>query len=209
MKRVFQFSILILALVCFFNADAYGQKKKKKGTKTDQYFDESGGFSHKLWYGSGFNFGFSGGTNIYGRQESYFAVGISPMVGYKIFDKFSAGPRASIQYTSIRSDLGGGQVSKVKPFAWSIGAFARYKIIPIIFAHVEYGYEDEPVGYSVSGNDITVIRQQRGSFYVGAGYSSSSGGPWGYEISILYDVNAPENSIQHPIDYRIGITYNF
>ena len=56
MKKIIQLSLLIGALMLCFNIESsaqygYGKKKKKKKTvKNDEYFDESGGFAHKLWY---------------------------------------------------------------------------------------------------------------------------------------------------------------
>jgi len=129
------------------------------------------------------------------------------MVGYKIFEQFSVGPRASLLYYSYRAELGGGKIGKANPLIWSAGAFARFKVIQAIFLHAEYEYKNDAF-FSISGNEINVLREGVNNFYVGGGYNSSNG-VWGYEISILYNVNAPENSIQQPFDYRIGFTYNF
>ena len=124
MKRILQLSFMIVTLLLCFNVDSYAQygygkkkKKKKKVEKNDEYFDESGGLGHKLWYGGGFNLGFSGNS-----FQSLFQIGISPMVGYKITEEFSVGPRASVQYNYFRVN-DGGQVLRASPITWAAGAF--------------------------------------------------------------------------------------
>ncbi|GJM34086.1 MAG: hypothetical protein DHS20C18_30870 [Saprospiraceae bacterium] len=196
-----------MALMLVSNSDLFAQqrgKKKKKSSKTDEYFDDSGGFAHRLWYGGGISLGFSGGTG-----ESVFQFGLSPMVGYKITENFSVGPRVSAIYTNYRIQISNDQVAKADPLSWGVGAFARYKIIPIIFAHVEYGIEDEALFTNIVGNEIVVARRTRSNMFLGLGYSSNSGGPWGFEISILYNALLPDNSVESPFDLRTGFTYNF
>ena len=90
MKKFFLLSLLALLFVSMMTNDAHAQRqgKKKKSSKTDEYFDESG-FVNKLWYGGGLNLGYSGGNN-----QSFFAFGLSPMVGYKVWDDIiSIGPK--------------------------------------------------------------------------------------------------------------------
>jgi len=100
MKRILQLSFMIVTLLLCFNVDSYAQygygkkkKKKKKVEKNDEYFDESGGLGHKLWYGGGFNLRVS--CNCFQRL---FQIGIFPLVGYKNTEEFSVCPRASVQY---------------------------------------------------------------------------------------------------------------
>lgn len=212
MKRIIQLSVLVFTLLLCFNVDSYAQygygkkKKKKKKTKTeknDEYFDESGGFAHKLWYGGGFNLGFSGNS-----FQSLFQLGISPMVGYKITEAFSIGPRASVQYNYFRIN-DGGRVLKASPITWSAGAFTRYKVLQNFFAHGEIAYQNELVSFNTSGNELIPIRRTRTSYFLGAGYNSGNG-ILGYEIYLLYNLNLPANLINtSPIDFRIGFTYNF
>ncbi len=208
MKRIFQFSLLIMALLFCVSNDLHAQRgKKKKSSKTDEYFDDRGGFAHRLWYGGGVSLGFSGGT-----FESLFQFGLSPMVGYKITDKFSVGPRVSAIYTNYRFQISNNQVAKADPVSWGVGAFARYRVIPIIFAHVEYGVENEALFTNINAqtNEIEVARRTRSNMFLGLGYTSAnSGSPWGFEISILYNALLPENSVESPFDLRTGITYNF
>ncbi len=206
MKKLIQLSLMLLVLLLAFPDDANAQRsKKKKKSTTDQYFDESGSLKTKLWYGGGFTLGYSGGT-----FESLFQIGLSPMVGYKITDKFSAGPRFSFIYTNYRVQWGNG-VLTANPITWDAGVFARYKIIPIIFAQVEYQFENDIQGFNVNaGNELEAIRRQRNNFLAGLGYNSSGGtAGFGYEILLLYNTTLPANVLESPFVIRIGFTYNF
>ncbi len=212
MKKYFLLGLLALFLTAAFTHGASAQtKKKKKPSKTDQYFDDSG-FTNKLWYGGNFTLGFSGGNN-----QSYFAFGLTPMVGYKLIDDIvSVGPRAGFEYNNIRiQQYNGGPVYKVSPLSYSVGAFARVKPFQNFFGHFEYEYKNtdstdpnrdgyieiDPNGKIVTG------RVPYNNVYVGIGYTS--GGLWGYEILLLYNVNQPTYTVDSPFDIRFGITYKF
>lgn len=197
MKNLLQISFIALALLFAFNTDMYGQRKKK--TKTDEYFDESGSLKQRLWYGGGFVLGFSGNSFI-----NQFTIGVSPMVGYKIFEPFSVGPKASIQYSIISAE----GTESAHPISWSVGLFSRYKIIPAVFAHVEFELENAADAF-LTNNGIEIDRRQNNNFFIGAGYNSNDGGLLGFEIVLLYNVTAPENTLELPIDLRFGVNYNF
>jgi len=192
----------LLALTLSLSTEAFGQRRGGQNDDIDEYFDESGGFAHRLWYGGGFIFGFNGGT-----FESLFQVGISPMVGYKLDNNFSVGPRFSVIYTHYRAQLLNGEVETANPISYSVAGFARYKVFRSIFAHAEYELENEGrVNNTVL--PFEVDRVQRNNVYVGAGYNSSAG-LIGYEILALYNVNLPENTFESPFSFRFGITYKF
>ena len=77
MKKIMFFSLLALLLTALCTNDAMAQKKgkKKKSSKTDEYFDDSG-FANKLWYGGNFALNFAGQGEI-----NQFIFGLTPMVG--------------------------------------------------------------------------------------------------------------------------------
>ncbi len=193
--RIFTLLLLFTFVIGVMTADA--QRTRKKKDSTEEYFDESGGFAHRLWYGGGFNlnFGNGGGANT-------MILGISPMVGYKINDIISVGPRVSFDYYEIFIDG-----SNPRYAFWGIGPFARGKFSEAIFAHVEYQIQ------GVSGlNDASDLFQatvdNRENFFLGAGYQSSGGGLLGYEIMALYNF-LDDNEFNVPISFRFGLNYNF
>jgi len=210
MKKLFLFSFLTLFFAAGFSLDADAQnrkKKKKKSSKTDQYFDE-GGFVNNLWYGGNFVLGFAGQG-----ESSQFSIGVTPMVGYKLVDDIiSAGPRIGVIYTRLKGRGTDGGIYSVNLPSYSAGAFARVKPLPNFFAHLEYEYESTKRYGTIGGlllienGEVFTANENRNNFYIGGGYNS--GGLLGYEIMILYNVNEPENTIDLPIDFRVGLPIN-
>ncbi len=225
------FKVLPLVLVLLFavqlDADAqyYGKKKKKKKkpAKTEQSTSKipsrsnstaNWAFKDRLWYGTGFNLGFSGANGF-----SVFRLALSPMVGYKIIEPLSVGPRIGLSYSYIKGLGTDNLVKKVQPISFEYGVFARYKILPIIFAHVEYTRQNEeiPLGAGSriavdpqTGNPET-LRNQTNDVNIGLGYNS--GGDLSYEIMLLYDAIDDDdvftNAPAVPFSIRVGFNYKF
>jgi hypothetical protein len=223
MTKILKFSfLLVIFSLCFAIADVdaqnYGKKKKKKKKKpaktekTDDYFDDSGNFASKLWYGGGFNLGFSG-DNI----TSAFIAGVSPMVGYKIVDQLSVGPIIGVQYNYLKGISTDGQIRKGDAVSWSAGVFARYKFLRTLFIHTEYGIENnEYVFFSgpymvidPNTGKVATTRQQQNNFYGGLGYNSG-GDLLAFEMYVLYNFIAPDiETVNLPFTFRFGVTYKF
>ncbi len=206
MKKSFLLGLAVLFLVSVFSVDSYAQKRKKRQSETDAYFDESGSIKHRLWFGGGANLNFSGAG-----QVQAFNFGISPMLGYKALpnnDNFSIGPRVALQYTYLKFQSG-GQSYVSQPLSYSLGAFARYKVLPIIFAHAEFEYENEAfaTGNIGANNSLIVEREARNNAFLGLGYNS--GGLIAYEIYVLYNLLEDRSSQNLPFDIRFGFTYKF
>ena len=207
MERIIRFSLLLCLFSLFVSIPSYAQKKKRKKAN-EEYFDESGGFKHRLWYGGSLGLNFT---------NSYFNVGISPMVGYKVNNWFSAGPRFKIDYTSRKLFNRAGQAFNLRTTSWGVGVFTRAKVITNAFAHIEFEYENRNLadldanGFvkleSPNSKNVKTVREQRSNFYLGAGYSS--GEVLSYEILLLYNVLEKNDSAQLPWDLRFGFTYNF
>ncbi|MEY3367813.1 MAG: hypothetical protein RI973_968 [Bacteroidota bacterium] len=220
MKKIFLFSLLSLICCLAFQNDAHAQKrgKKKKSSKTDEYFDDSG-FVNKLWYGGGLSLpSFAGG-----RDYNVFTIGVAPMVGYKVVgDILSVGPRVSLDYLYLKGyaiNENNGQVvgpRKLNSMSYSFGAFARAKVFRAIFAHAEFENQhtrEVPIAFNLPlydpvNDEIITNKVVRNNMYLGAGYNSSSG-LIGWEIMLLYNVNAPENTIDLPFTLRMGLNYKF
>ncbi len=198
MKNVIRLSLLSALLWMALPEAALAQR----GDNVDKYFNESEGFTHRLWYGGGLTLGFNGNS-----FSSLFQIGISPLVGYKITNEFSIGPRFSLLYNHYRNNTT-GQTASANLFYYGIGAFTRYKIIRNFFIHLEYGADNIEVIDGIIGDDVATSRIIQSNAYVGAGYNDGNG-VWGYDIYVLYNVLLPESSIQNPIDFRFGLTYNF
>ena len=160
-------------------------------------------FKERLWYGGGITgLGFSSSFNI-----SLLQAGVSPMAGYKITERWSVGPRASLIWSYYRARRFDETVASAGPISWSVAGFTRFRIIPQIFAQLEYEYQKEAYG-TFDGNDILIQRWDRDNYYIGGGYHDSAG-LWGYEIVLLYNMNPNILVNQNPLDIRIGVTYKF
>lgn len=187
------------------------KKATKTKTETDDYFDESGGFKHRLWYGGGFNINF-GGTS----EFSMFQFGLTPMVGYKIVGELSAGIRAGFDYRYLKGNTNYNTVNSFNVVNYSLGVFARYKA-GNFFGHVEY-MNDWLKDMYVDGNNRIVLDRDQNllvdkrnvqSPAFGVGYTS--GGVFGYEILMLYNsrIANDNTTLEIPFTFRVGFNYKF
>jgi len=218
-----QFRSLFL-LLCFSlifaigSADAqyYGKKKKKKKKKpTTEKAKESKDldawlFKDRLWYGGGFNLGFNGNQNF-----SFFQFGLSPMVGYKIIEQWSVGPRLGFNYSYIKGTGTDFRQAVVQPFDFEVGAFTRFKVLPIIFTHLEYSIANNEQVF-VSQNGLIAVdtdgvpiteRETLGNLYFGLGYTSDA--ELGYELLVLFNFLEDRASNQLPFSIRAGFNFRF
>ena len=197
--------LLLSFLVAIPEADAQRKRKRKKRRDKDKQ-EQVVPFHERLWYGGGFGLGFGGD-----QFSSIFQMGISPMVGYKVTNKLSFGPRVDIQYTTGRID-GGTEIFRLNAVNYGAGVFGRYKFLETFFLHTEFGFLDYVQNIAApdpGDRNVKVFRAQESQAFVGLGYNSSAGGVWGTEFSLLYNLLAPDDQLALPIDFRFGITYKF
>ncbi|GEM_PF-628682 len=168
-------------------------------------------FTDQLWYGGNVNLGFQG-SNLY----NVFFFGLSPMVGYKVNEDFSVGPRVEIFYTYYKAYVWSENRNlSAHPISFSYGVFARHKLFRQVFAHAEFHRE----------RATFPLRNQFGDFFsdngklatgtlnfdnllIGLGYFSRWS-KWGSEISLLYNLLDDDQTLALPITIRVGINYNF
>jgi hypothetical protein len=152
----------------------------------------------KLWFGGSVNFFWANQRNF-----SQLLVGIAPMVGYKVTDKLSFGPRIEVQYTSYKFQTGSGDQTANNLNFGGFG-FGRYKIFRRFFIHVESGFTTQPYLTTDSSGNLDIIRELRQPVLAGLGYTEGGG-----EIYLLYDFNDPDETSRFPFQYRFGFNYNF
>jgi hypothetical protein len=197
-------SILILFLgVAFFagsiNAQNLKVNKGKKATAKQKTV-----FKDRLWYGG------SMVLNYYNQNYySAFTLGVTPMVGYKVFGEFSVGPRLGLTFTNYRENLG-SKVDKLALFETSEGIFARYKFLKVVFAHAEFNLTQSqyPSNQLSPTGGLQKISINSQNAYAGLGYNSGMG-DFGSEIYILYNFLADDNIVTQPFEIRFGLTYKF
>ena len=167
--------------------------------QTEQRVESSQRIMDKLWFG--------GSVNLFWvnqRSFSQFLFGIAPMVGYKVTDNLSFGPRVEIQYTSYKIQTGVSGSETLNNFNFGGFGFGRYKFFRKFFIHVETGITTQPFIRTNPVGNPEFVRELRQPVLAGLGYSEGGG-----EIYILYDFNDPQRSTRFPIQYRFGFNYNF
>ena len=197
--------ILVLLLATVFGQEAFAQSRSKSKSKKKEKQEIP--LKEKLWYGGGFGLGYGFSSLNPSINGNLFSVGISPMAGYKLFRFWSAGPRVSYTYLHGRYEYS-TDILKLNVHNFGIGAFTRLKFLGVLFSHFEYmsSWEDELIGITPQYT-IETKKVRRDQLNLGLGYNA--GGILSYEFYILYDVLAPKNSINIPIEYRVGFTFNF
>lgn len=161
-----------------------------------------GEFGSQLWWGTGAQLGFSASNNT-----SFFQIGLSPIVGYKINDILSVGPRGSIAYNAYKVEFFGGGEQKEKYVTWSAGAFARAKVIFPFFVHAEYSLVNEREVNQLTGELQPLTRAIP---FLGGGISQGGGiGAAGYEILVLFRLSGNDRINDSPFEFRTGFNFNF
>ncbi len=190
MRRALQI-IFAGMLVFSINSTAYSQRSNKKDND----------FKQNLWYGGSIGLGFQSFAS-----QSTFLFALFPMLGYKINETFSFGPRVGASYRHIRTRGFNGSIEKFNPVEFSGALFGRAKVLRQFFGHVEYELANEK--NPINRNGTTVINARTDTnFYLGAGYTS--GGKVASEIYILYNFLEDDNILDVPFVIRGGITVNF
>jgi hypothetical protein len=125
-------------------------------------------------------------------------INVSPLVGYKLTEKFSLGVGATYQYYSVRfspeekysSSIYGGQL------------FSRYILTDQFFLHSEYQQLNmevrDPIGFEIRRATVPFL-------YAGAGYSMPFGARSAFVGMLLYDLLDHRLSPYSRLQYRAGI----
>lgn len=146
-------------------------------------------------------FGCNIGLNYYGYSGyNIFYYDLSPNIGYKITDKFSAG----IQIVYNNTIESGGGYPTVSYAIIGGGVFARYLILKWLFVQVEYDILSSPPSYRYT----RTISDEK---LAGVGFKRSITPKISYYFSFLYDFGPEINSpyYSNPLIYRLGISYNW
>lgn len=160
-------------------------------------------FKSRLWYGGniGLNFFAYNGGNV-------FQIGIAPMVGYKIVEPLSVGPRVSLFFNSLKQP----GFKAVGLFDVDAGMFVRCRVFRGLFIQGEVSNEwyQNPIFYVDGTTDKET--ESRVNPRLGIGYNWSGGrGGAGSEIGIFYNFEVANDleTYENPLEYRFGFTWNF
>lgn len=135
------------------------------------------------------------------------ALGASPIVGFRITDKLSAGVGFDYVYLkdkrfspAYETSIYGGNV------------FGRYTIWRTLFTQAEYGFTSwEAFIYDASINTYVVRRINVPSLLLGGGLAQPIGRNSAFVIMALYDVlhNPPYSYNPSPLTFKAGVNIGF
>lgn len=204
--------LLILLTVLTTTTAASAQTDREQSARDDlDYYrgndrrpaTRNSGLRDNLWYGAGAQLGFQGGNS-----QSFFQIGLSPIVGYKVTDFLSFGPRGSVVYNSFAYDTFNGDRVRERWASWSAGLFGRVRVFQQFFAHAEYDLVSDVDLFDRGTNRR--IRTTRVIPFLGGGYSQGGGpGSVGFEIMILFRLTPRDRLNDQPFEIRSGLNYNF
>lgn len=145
-------------------------------------------------------FGGNIGGVSFSSQGTY--IDLSPHIGYRFTEKFSAGTGFIYQYISqsgLEAHNYGGKL------------FARYLIWRGVFAHTEYQQLNMKYFYVDKNQNIYSKRRWVGSMFLGGGLQQNLGGNSTIYVMGLYDVLYKSEYSPHsnPFYFTMGIGLGF
>jgi hypothetical protein len=118
---------------------------------------------------------------------TYTLVQISPIVGYKLTERFM--PGISITYLYSKYNDPSGLYPSYSTNMYGGSVFGRYFVTQNLFAHLELEVLNMDVPNATSSYYYTGFhRQNVSSLFVGGGYREAMGGRSSINIMLLYDV---------------------
>ncbi|MCU4174384.1 hypothetical protein [Carboxylicivirga sp. N1Y90] len=146
----------------------------------------------KVYYGGYATFSFG----------KYTAVGIEPLIAYKLFRKFSLGAKLSYEYVKNKNYDPPREVSN-----YGVAAFSRLRIAKRLYAHVEYS-EMNYKFFDINGNSN---REWISFLYVGGGVRLPMSKRVSLNAEILWDVLQEDNSPYKTVEpfVSVGIVAGF
>ena len=173
----------VLLIICAYAGIFITQAQYRAPQSNNSYrSNSSSSFVDNIYFGGGG--GFSAG-------QDYLSFTLTPIVGYKITDEFSAGLQITYQYIKIFetnfSNYGGGP-------------FLRYNITEKFFGYTEYEY----LSYGLNSTN----RLDFFSWFLGIGYSEPISDKVAFNIMALYNVlhgDGSKSPYASPFVFRAGI----
>lgn len=211
MRYILSVLVVLLSFNSLSAQEVYsssGKPVKEKRTKED----EKGFNTSKIIFGGGFGLGIGSVTNI----------AVSPIVGYRISDRFAAGVGFGYQYVRIKdywalTDPATNQ-GVYKPFVstmYSPSVWARYVVWNNLFVHAEY--EHNFMNFKrYYNNTLKGVIESRNEPYDAPSLLLGGGGRWpisdrvSFVLLALYDVIQDQYSpYRGTISIRFGINAGF
>ncbi len=174
---------LVILLGATLSADVFGQVQVEKSELTDQ--KEKSNLRNRFIIGGGLGLQFGTIT----------LIDVSPVIGYRITERFVAGIGGTYQY--YKENFNDPTYPDYSANIYGGSIYARYYVWRDLFGHAEYQY----LTYTPWNKDVRV---DVNSYLLGAGYRAWLGNNFAATIVVLFDLNEGMYSLyQNPI-MRIG-----
>lgn len=216
MKGLFTVLFLSLLITSARAQDVYSSSGKplrndEKDVKSDKLIDPD-----RLIFG---------GWGVFGIGSGVTNVGITPIIGYRITEEFSAGIGFGYQYLRVKDyyavivdpNTGAQEGRPLNAHFYSPSVWMRYRIWNNIFAHVEY--EQNISNVKEYTNDFTqfpppIITRKTTlsvpSLLVGGGLRQPVGERASIIFMVLYDVlQEPNSPYLNTVAIRFGVNFGF
>lgn len=227
MKKILALLVFSLLFTSLHAQVIYNSSGKKGEAKYQNNAEKKGFDPHKLIFGGGFGAGFGNGSLI---------LSISPIAGYRISDRFSAGLRLGYQYNWIKDGQyyinGISSAVEGKNINYHVvapGIWGRFLVWNNIFLHAEYEYniftyKEYQTSFSQPGYLTKRAWDHANCLLVGIGLRQPVTDNSSFVFEIFYDAlqNIPSNlrtdinGHQYSIspyagrvDFRIGFNVGF
>lgn len=186
-------SIKLIAAIIFISVFAANAQDTPPGPKKN--------FGQRLVFGGGFGAQFGSVTQ----------VNISPIIGYRVTEKLTAGIGITYIYYKYQYLGYNGAIFNEQDHIIGGSLWGEYRVIPQAFLHAEYGILNESIPkQSANGQYLgETMRYNLNSFLVGGGYYQAMGQNAGMQFSLLWDlIEDPWSPYSNPI-IRIGFAAGF
>lgn len=175
--------ILALSLACGLPAYSQDNNNHKE--------DDNSDFTDNIFVGGNFGLGFGDRTYIE----------ISPIVGYKISSRFSAGVGAMYQYLNYKA-------YDVSSHTYGGRLFGTGKIKEPFFGQIEYEY----INYEHRSINGELRRMESNSVFVGGGIAQPISDNVAIVVTALYNITYDDSYgsfYNSPFVFRVGFTVGF
>lgn len=177
MNRIFKYITILILLLLTYTVQAQQDSLFRKRQRENP--QEKAAWLEKISVGG--NFGLSFGTVT--------QVNISPLIGYRLTDKFVAGGGPSFIYTSYKI-----YGRKFENTIWGGRAFGQHLIFDNLAARAEFEYLSiQYPTLNAAGTDIVNRREWVANPLIGLSYNFPLGRRSSFNITALYNLNYKNN----------------
>ena len=168
--------ILVISSLELYSQDTNNDVSKEK-------------FRNRIYVGG--NIGLQFGTVTF--------IDISPLVGYRITDKLSAGIGFTYWYFKDNRIL-----TDINPNVYGGRIFGKYYLFPNVFAYSEYEVLNMEVITSIGSYNYLRERMNVESLFIGGGYSQRIGEHASFNLLLLWNLNESDFSPYFNPVFRTG-----